>query len=107
MTARSSLMAAPAAKRWGLTPTCRHLARTNCHGDGRFNRDEEPVDQIMQVTRGSRRDQRPERTQVRRDRMVEPQAGLPVLQQPLRGHRREVTNCGQVVRDPLAPRPSP
>src|SRR5215471_13005079 len=37
--------------------------------------------------------------------VVEPQASLPRLMKPLRGHRSESTVCGQVVSDPLAQRP--
>ena len=37
--------------------------------------------------------------------MVEPQAGIPVLLQPLRGQRHDGTACGHVVSDPMAPLP--
>jgi hypothetical protein len=38
---------------------------------------------------------------------VEPQAGIPLLRQPRRGHSSDSTVCGQVVSAPRAQRPPP
>ncbi len=107
VTARSRLIAATAAKRGGLTPTCTPLDRTRFHGAGRSNRVEEPAAKGRQLPPGSRRDHRPDLNQGRRNRMVEPPAGLPGLLQPRRGKRRETTDLGQMVRDHLPQRPLP
>jgi len=53
-------MAATAAQRLGLPPRLAQLDRTSCHGDGRDNSDEAPAAQVMHLTRGYRRDHRPD-----------------------------------------------
>jgi transposase len=57
----------------------------------------------MHITRGDSRDHRPDLHQVRRALRVEPQAGLPVLMNPLSGQSRDAHSCGQVIRAPLEP----
>jgi transposase len=37
------------------------------------------------------------------DVMVEQQAGIPMRMQPLRGHRRDVQDLGQLVTAPMTP----
>jgi transposase len=64
LTELSSLIAATAAQRVGLTSTCVHLDTTRFHVDGRYNSDEAPDEQIVHITHGSSRDQRPDRNQV-------------------------------------------
>jgi transposase len=80
-----SLIATTAAKRLGLTPRFAHLDSTSFHVAGHYNRDEEPEKYVRHITRGSSRDQRPDRNQVMLDLMIEPQATIPVLRKPLRG----------------------
>jgi hypothetical protein len=106
VTALSRRMAATAATRRGWAPTCAHLARTSLHVDGRYHREEEPDAAVMHITRGDRRAHRPDRTQVRLALMGAPQAGMPVLMPPLRGHRSEAHEVGQVVKDPRAQLPT-
>ena len=67
VTALYSLIAATAAKRLGLAPTCAHLDSTSFHVDGRYNCDEEPAEQVMHITRGDSRDHRPDLNQVMLD----------------------------------------
>jgi transposase len=102
VTALYSLMAATAAQRLGLTSVCTHLDRTSFHVDGRYNSDEEPEEQVMPSTRGDSRDQRPDLTQVRLDLMVEHQAGMPVLMQPLHGNSSDTHDLGQIITDHMA-----
>jgi transposase len=102
VTALSSLSAATAAKRLGLTPRFAHLDSTSFHVDGRYNRDEEPDEPVMHIPRGSSRDQRPDLHQVRRDLIVEHQAAIPVLMKPLSGHSSDATDFGQLIADPMA-----
>lgn len=102
MTELYSLIAATAAKRFGLVPTFTHLDSTSFHVDGRYNSDAAPPEQVIHVTRGSSRDHRPDLNQVMLDLMVEHQAGIPGLMQPLRGNSHDATDFGQGVRAPLA-----
>jgi transposase len=103
VTERSSLMAATAAERLGLAPRVAHLDRTRVHVDGRDNRDEAPEAQVVPMTRGDRRDQRPDVNQVIVARIVAPQAGLPLRLQPRSGHSRAAPAVGQAVRTPVQP----
>lgn len=98
-----SLMAATAAERLGLAPTCAPLDRPSFHVDGRSNHDEAPDEPVVHITRGDRRDQRPDLNHVLRALMVEPHAGMPVLMKPRSGHRRDGRECGPVVSEPMEP----
>jgi transposase len=102
VTALYSLMAATAARRLGLTPTCSHLDTTSFHVDGRYNSDEPPDEQVVHITPGYSRDHRPDLNQVMLDLVVEHQAGIPVLMQPLRGNSHDGTVFGQVISDHVA-----
>jgi len=94
-----SLLAATAAQRLGLAPTCAHLDSTSCHVDGRYNSAEEPEAAVMHITRGSRRDHRPDLNQVMLDLIGEHQAGIPLLMQPLSGKSSDVQHVGQIVTE--------
>ena len=102
VTARSRRMAATAAQRLGLAPRLAQLESTSLHVDGRDNRDAEPDERVMPITRGYRRDKRPARNQVLLDFSVAHQAGRPVLRQPRSGTSRDATDCGQSMADPMA-----
>jgi transposase len=103
LTELSRLMAVTAAQRLGLTPTFAYLDRTSFPVDGRNNRGEKPDTQLMHVTRGDSRDQRPDLNHVRLDGMVEHDAGIPVLMKPLRGHTSDTRHVGQVVTELVRP----
>jgi transposase len=98
VTALYSLIAATAAKRLGLCPTSMHLDTTSFHVDGRYNSDEEPAEPVVHITQGYSRDQRPDLNQVMLELIVEHQAGIPVLMQPLSGNSSEAPAFGQVIR---------
>src|ERR671919_743969 len=70
VTALYRRMAATAAERLGLAPRFTHRDRTSFHVDGRYNRDEEPEAQVIHMTRGYRRDHRPDLNQVMLELMV-------------------------------------
>ena len=93
-----SLLAATAAERLGLAPRYVHLDTTSFHVDGRYNSDEEPEDQVVHITRGYSRDHRPDLNQVMLELMVEHQAGIPLLIQPLSGNSSDTQDFGEAVR---------
>jgi hypothetical protein len=64
VTALYSLIAVRAAKRLGLAPTYGHLDTTSFHVDGRSNRAQAPDEQGVHITRGYRREHRPDLHQV-------------------------------------------
>jgi transposase len=103
VTALYSLMAVSAAKRLGLCPTDTPLDTTRFPVDGRDNRDEEPEGQVVHITKGSRRDHRPDRNQVMVELLVEHQAGIPILMPPLSGNRSDPQTFGHVIRAHLEP----
>jgi transposase len=97
-----SLIAATAAKRLGLAPTFAHLDSTSFHVDGRYNSEEEPDAEVIHITRGYSRDHRPDLNQVMLELIIEHQAGIPVLMQPLSGNSSDTHEFGQVVKDHIA-----
>ena len=103
VTALYSLISATAARRLGLPPTFAHLDTTSCHVDGRYNSHETPDEQVVHITPGYSRDHRPDLNQVMLELVVEHQAGIPVLMQPLSGNSSDSKAFGQVVSDPIAP----
>ncbi len=102
VTELSSLMAATAAKRLGLGPRMAHLDTTSFHVDGRSNSDEEPAAKVVHLTRGYSRAHRPDLNQVMLALIVEHQAGLPLLLQPLHGNSHDGHAFGQVVKNHIA-----
>ena len=99
VTALYSLIAATAARRLGLAPTFAPLASTSFHVDGRYNSAEPPDAQVIHITQGYSRDHRPDLNQVMLDLIVEHQAGIPVLRQPLSGNSSDAPDFGQIVRE--------
>ena len=53
VTERYRLIAAHAAERLGLAPRFAHLDRPSVHVDGRYNRAEDPEEQVVPITRGT------------------------------------------------------
>jgi transposase len=97
-----SLMAATAAKRLGLAPRFAHLDSTSFHVDGRYNSEEEPDAEVIHITRGYSRDHRPDLNQVMLELIVEHQAGIPLLMQPLSGNSSDAHEFGQVIKEHIA-----
>ena len=62
-----------------------------------------PRDEVVHITRGYSRDHRPDLNQVMVELMVEPQAGMPILLQPLSGNSRDAQDFGEAVRTPMKP----
>ena len=97
-----SLIAATAAKRLGLAPTFTHLDSTSFHVDGRYNSEKEPEAEVIHITRGYSRDHRPDLNQVMLELIVEHQAGIPLLMQPLSGNSSDAREFGQVIKEHMA-----
>jgi transposase len=97
-----SLIAATAAQRLGLTPRFVHLDSTSFHVDGRYNSAEAPDAHVIHITRGYSRDHRPDLNQVMLELIVEHQAGIPVLMQPLSGNSSDAHEFGQLIRAHIA-----
>jgi transposase len=102
LTELYSLIAATAATRLGLTPAFTHLDTTSFHVDGRYNSAEVPDAQVVHITQGYSRDHRPDLNQVMLELLVEHQAGIPVLMQPLSGNSSDAQEFGQVIKDHIA-----
>src|SRR5262249_12209518 len=92
-----SLIAATAAQRLGLCPTYAHLDTTSFHVDGRYNSDEVPSEHVVHITPGYSRAHRPDLNQVMLELIVEHQAGIPVLMQPLSGNSSDASTFGAVI----------
>jgi transposase len=56
----------------------------------------------MHITRGYRRDHRPDLNQGMLERIVEHQAGIPVRMQPLSGTSSDAHEFGQLIREHMA-----
>jgi transposase len=102
VTALYSLIATTAAHRLGLTPIFAHLDSTSFHVDGRYNSAEEPDTHVIHITRGYSRDHRPDLNQVMLDLIVEHQAGIPLLMQPLSGNTSDALDFRHVVTEHIA-----
>ena len=103
VTALYRLRATTAAQRLGLVPRVAHLDRSSVHVEGRYHSEEEPAAEVIHITRGSSREHRPDLHQVMLELMVEPQPGIPLLMEPLRGHSSDAPEFGQVIQAHLAP----
>src|SRR6516162_6396934 len=79
-----------------------HLDTTSFQVDGRYHSAQPPDDQVVHITQGYSRDHRPDLNEVMLELVVEHQAGIPVLMQPLSGNSHDGTAFGQVVSDHIA-----
>jgi len=95
-------MAATAAERLGLAPQFVPLDRSSFPVDGRDNSDHAPDAQVVHITRGYRRDHRPDLNPVMLELIVEHQAGIPMRMKPLRGHSSDAPACGQIIQEHMA-----
>lgn len=96
-------LAAHAAQVLGLSGHVAHLDATSFHVDGRYNSAAEAVEEgVVHIRQGYSRDHRPELNQVVLDLMVEHQAGLPILMQPLSGNASDQASFPELIRAHLA-----
>jgi transposase len=102
VTALYSLIATTAAQHLGVRPTFAHLDSTSFHVDGRYNSAEEPDAHVIHIIRGYSRDHRADLNQVMLDLIVEHQAGIPLLMQPLSGNTSDAIDFRHVVTEHIA-----
>jgi transposase len=102
VTALYSLIATTAAQRLGVRPTFAHLDSTSFHVDGHYNSAEEPDAHVIHIIRGYSRDHRADLNQVMLDLIVEHQAGIPLLMQPLSGNTSDAIDFRHVVTEHIA-----
>jgi transposase len=97
VTALYGLIAATAATRLALRPTSMHLDTTSFHVEGRYHSDEPAAEHVVPSTKGDSRDHGPDLDQVMLELIVDPQAGIPVLMQPLSGNSSDPQAFGQAI----------
>lgn len=90
-----------AAQRLGLAPRFGHLDSSSFHVDGQYNSEAEPEVGVVHITPGYSRDHRPELNQVMLNLIVEHQAGLPLLMEPLSGNSSDKTEFKRVIETHL------
>jgi transposase len=97
-----SFVAVTAVQRVGRFPRFVHLDSTSFHVAGRYNSAEEPDATVIHITRGYSRDYPPDLNQVMLNLLVEHQAGIPPLMQPLSGNTSDGSNFGRLISEPIA-----
>jgi transposase len=97
-----SLLATEACRRLGLASSYVHLDMTRFHVDGRYHSAVAPEEGVIHITPGYSRDHRPDLNQVVLELMVEHQAGIPLLMEPLSGNSNDKVAFGQVVDDHIS-----
>jgi transposase len=97
-----TLIATEACTRLGLASPSVPLDTTSFHVDGHYNSAEAPAASVIHITQGYSRDHRPDLNQVMLELIVEHQAGMPLLMQPLSGNSSDPVEFGQVVDEHIA-----
>ncbi len=91
-------LAAHAALRLGLKPRYAHLDSTSFHLDGRYNSETGADDEgVVHIRPGYSRDHRPDLNQLVLDLIVEHQAGVPLLMQPLSGNSSDQDDFPKLI----------
>jgi transposase len=90
-------LATHAANQLDLTSRFAHLDATSFSFHGEYDGDEKPEDGVIQVRKGYSRDRRPDVNQVVLDLMVEHQAGLPMLMEPLSGNASDQGSFPELI----------
>jgi transposase len=77
------------------------LDTTSFHTDGHYNSKTEPEAGVVQITRGYSRDHRPELNPVVLPLLVERQAGIPLLREPLNGNNSDNVSFRDPIKAPI------
>jgi transposase len=92
------MLAVQTVQRLGLVCRFGHLDTTSFHTDGQYNSETEPEDGVVQITRGYSRDHRPDLNQVVLQLIVERQAGIPLLMDPLNGNSSDKVSFRDAIK---------
>jgi len=90
-------VSAHAVDQLGLTSRFAHLDATSFSFHGEYDSEEESTGEVISVQKGYSRDRRPDLNQVVLDLMVEHQAGLPVLMEPLSGNSSDQGSFPELI----------
>ena len=94
-------MSAHAIEQLGLTSRFAHLDATSFSFHGEYDSDREsegePEDGVIRIQQGYSRDRRPDLNQVVLDLIVEHQAGIPVLMEPLSGNSSDQGSFPELI----------
>jgi transposase len=93
-----ALIAPQAVKRLGLPVRFAQFDSTGFHVDGDYNSETGAEEGDIHLTRGYSRDHRPDLNQVVLQLIVERQAGLPLMMQPLDGNAEDKTHFRQTLQ---------
>jgi transposase len=93
-----ALIAPQAVERLGLEVRFAHFDSTGFHVDGDYNSETGAEDGVIHLTRGYSRDHRPDLNQAVLQLIVDRQAGLPLLMQPLDGNAEDKTHFRQTLQ---------
>ena len=95
-----SHIAARAVQRLGIAPKAGHMDVSSFHVDGHYNSDEPPEDDaIIHITKGYSRDHRDDLNQAALELIVEHQASIPILMQPLSGNTNDKTAFASTIEN--------
>jgi transposase len=92
------LIAPQAVERLGLSVRFAHFDSTGVHVDGAYNSESGAEEGVIHLTRGYSRDHRPDLNQAVLQLIVDRQAGLPLLMQPLDGNGEDKTHFRQTLQ---------
>jgi transposase len=86
----------------GLLCRFGHLDSTGLHTDGQYNDAAGAEEGVIHSTTGYSRDHRPDLNQVVLPLLVERQAGIPLLMEPLSGNNSDKASFRETVKTPMA-----
>jgi transposase len=94
-----SQLAIPAAHQLKLSCEVGHLDSSSFHTEGDFNSDQaEPEEGEIHIVKGYSRDHRPDLNQVVVQMLVDHQAGIPLLMEPLSGNSQDKTAFRETLK---------
>lgn len=93
-----ALIAPQAVERLGLQVRFAHFDSTGFHVAGDYNSATDAEEGVIHLTRGYSRDHRPDLNQAVLQLIVDRQAGLPLLMQPLDGNAEDKTHFRQTLQ---------
>lgn len=90
-------VSAHAVEQLGLTSRFAHLDATSFSFHGEYESEGDPEDGVISIRQGYSRDRRPDLNQVVLDLMVEHQAGLPMIMEPLSGNSSDQGSFPELI----------